>query len=223
MNPNEKEKQENYFYQDGYLEEVSEEKKSHTRFFVYFFLFTIFLFFCVFGITYSVYYGDSSGGHQGLETENILFTYSDVNQAGNGIQIKNASPIPDSIGKTMVKTGEYFDFYITATTTKSDLFYQVLIRKDELSTLAESNVKMYLTELMGGLEQEVVLKKVSELEQIEMNGQKYYVLAEKTLSGPLNNHYDSYRLRMWISDDAVNFENKIFAVKVDVNAYSVEE
>ncbi len=222
MNQNQNKQSENSFYQNDYIAENSEETNSKKRYFLYFFFFTILLFFCVFGISYSVYYGDS-GGPQDVETENILFTYSDVNQAGNGIQIKNASPIPDSIGKSMVKTGEYFDFYITATTTKSDLFYQILIRKDELSTLADSDVKLYLTQVMGGMEQDVVLHKVSELKQVEVEKQQYYVLYEKTLFGPLDNHHDSYRLRMWVAEDAIGYEDKKFAIKVDVSAYQVEE
>ena len=55
--------------------------------------------------------------------------YSDVNEGGNGIALKNAFPTNDDVGKAMVGRGQYFDFYITAYSKSTDLEYKLLINK----------------------------------------------------------------------------------------------
>ena len=55
----------------------NEEQYSGGRYWTCFLLFTILLFFCVFGITYSFYHGGSGDDHE-MDTGQIVFTYSDV-------------------------------------------------------------------------------------------------------------------------------------------------
>ena len=49
---------------------------------------------------------------------------------------------------------EYFDFSVTASTTTTDLAYEITVMKQKTSTLDEDAVKMYLTELNGDKEVE---------------------------------------------------------------------
>ena len=198
----------------------NQENKSNRHYWSYLFLFAILLFFCVFGITYSVYY-DEDEDHE-IDTGQIIFTYSDVGQAGNGILLEDATPIPDAMGKEMVGTNQYFDFFVTATTKKSPVLYKILINKNQNSTLANSNVRLYLTQVMGSYEQEKVLTNFSDLKEEKINNKNYYVLYEKTLEENLKDYSDSYRLRMWIKEDAKNYENQSSSVKIDVYAYQVE-
>lgn len=198
-----------------------EEEQSITKYFPYLFVFTILLFFCVFGITYSFYRGGGSSDNE-IDTGQIVFTYSDVGQVGNGILLEEATPISDAMGKSMVGTNQYFDFYITATTDKANILYKLLVNKDQSSTLSDQNVRIYLTQIMGSYEQEKVLSDFSDLKEEEINNKNYYVLYEKILDKNLKDYSDSYRLRMWIKEDAKNYENQTFSIKIDVYAYQVE-
>lgn len=197
--------------------QIEQKKKSYWS---YLFLLAILLFFCIFGITYSIYY-DNGEDHE-LSTGKIAFTYSDVGQIGNGILLEDAFPISDAIGKAMVGSRQYFDFFVTASTNKGNLLYQILINKSEASTLSDSNVRIYLTKVMGSYEQEEVLCNFSDLEITKINQKEYYILHKVVLEEELKNHVDSYRLRMWIQKDAKDYEEKLFSIKVDVIASQVK-
>lgn len=198
---------------------IKDEKKN--TYFIYLLLFAILLFFCVFGITYSIYKPGIDDNE--LDTGKIIFTYSDVGKAGNGISLKNAEPLSDNRAKIMVGNNQYFDFNTTATTKNASIHYKLLIDKDNKSTLSNNNVRIYLTQILGGYESELVFSNFSDLKVEKINNKNYYVIYEKTLSKGLDNYTDSFRLRMWLKEDATNYYDQYFAVKVDVYAYQVEE
>lgn len=198
----------------------NQEQQTKGRYWTYLFLLAILLFFCVFGITYSIYYGVDDENHE-IDTGQIVFTYSDVGQFGNGILLENAMPVTDAVGKSMVGTNQYFDFYITASTINTNILYKILVNKNQNSTLDNSNVKLYLTQVMGSYEQEKVLTNFSDLKLENINNKDYYILYEKELEKGIKNYNESYRLRMWIKEDASNYENQFFSVKIDVYAYQV--
>lgn len=203
--------------------ELKQEEKEKKNYWAYLLLFALLLFFCVFGITYSIYTFDDNSDNQ-VETGNIIFTYSDVNQGGNGIYLQNAVPVSDSLGKIMTGEKEYFDFYITTTTKNSNVDYKILVKKDEkISTLSNDKVRIYLTQMLGSYEQELVLTNFSDLPQEKIENQNYYVLYTKSLIDDLENYSESYRLRMWVKSGATNYEDQYFSVKVDVYAYQVGE
>lgn len=201
---------------------LDKEEKPSRRYWAYLLLFTILLFFATFGITYSIYKGDGVGDQE-IETGQILFSYSDVSHAGNGIYLINALPTSDYIGKAMVGTGQYFDFEIMATTKGSMINYKLLVKKDSTSTLKDNNVKLYLTERSGIYEKELVLKKANQLPKEVINDIEYYVLYEKILEEKLENYVDSYRLRMWVDEQAFDYFEQSYTIKVDVHAVQVEE
>lgn len=202
-------------------ENIYQEEENQKRYWPYLFLLAILLFFCVFGITYSVYYEDSENNE--INTGNIIFSYSDVGQASNGIILEDAYPIMDEIGKAMVGKNQYFDFFITASTEKSNLLYKILVNKDEKSTLSNDKIRIYLTQVMGSYEQELVFNDFSNLVLEKIDGKNYYVLYEKKLNKDIKDYSDSYRLRMWIKKDAKDYEQQFFSVKIDVQAYQVKE
>ena len=153
--------------------------------------------------------------------DKIVFMYSDVDKSGSGINLINATPISDTTGKLLTGTGKYFDFSITATSKEHDLIYKILINKDKNSTLENSNVRIYLTELLGNTEKELVLTTFDSLETQKINNTNYYVLYQTRLNKGINNHSDKYRLRMWVKDTAEDYHNKDFMLKVDVSAVQV--
>ena len=154
-------------------------------------------------------------------TDQIIFTYSDVDKSGNGINLVNAMPMADSKGKMLTGTGNYFDFSVTATSKKANLLYKILINKDVASTLANKNVRIYLTSVSGSYESELILTTFDSLEKTTINGTEYYVLYQKQLNKGINNYSDFYRLRMWVKEDATDYNDKMFMLKVDVVAEQV--
>lgn len=206
------------------LEEKKEENddKPIGMYWPYLLVITVLLFFCVFGITYSVYKGDG-GSDSEIITDQIVFSYTEVDKAGNGINIKNAIPTKDAVGKVLTGKNQYFDFNITATTGNSKVRYQVLIDKDDASTLSDRNVRIYLTQLTGNYENGLILDSFSNLKTKKKNNKEYYVLYDKVLPKGLKAHIDAYRLRMWVAENATDYDSKKFSLKVDVYAEQTEE
>ena len=201
--------------------EEDEKENNHRRRIVFLLLFLVLLFFATFGITYTLYKGDSGENEHEVITDKIIFTYSDVDRAGSGIYLKDALPTSDLIGKNMLGTNQYFDFYVTATSKKSRIKYKLLALKGDDSTIPNGDIRIYLTALYGTQERELLLTDFSNLRQERINGTDYYVLYEKTLDKGIEDYSDSYRLRMWIKEGAENYELKRFSLKVDVTAEQV--
>jgi len=201
--------------------EEDEKENNHRRRIVFLLLFLVLLFFATFGITYTLYKGDSGENEHEVITDKIIFTYSDVDRAGSGIYLKDALPTSDLIGKNMLGTNQYFDFYVTATSKKSRIKYKLLALKGDDSTIPNGDIRIYLTALYGTQERELLLTNFSNLRQERVNGTDYYVLYEKTLDKGIEDYSDSYRLRMWIKEGAENYELKRFSLKVDVTAEQV--
>ena len=167
-----------------------------------------------------------------IQTGKIIFSYSDADfgsYEGNGVNISNAAPIPDSVAKTMVGKNQYFDFNITASTPNTDIAYEIVAKKGDNSTLPENQVKIYLTELNGSTEVETPLTGKAVIPTYsELRTTDNAVLSGKTIYyGTVNAgevaYRKNFRLRMWISDavDVTQLEDeKVFTVKVNVAALS---
>ncbi len=66
-------------------------------------------------------------------------------ESSNKISIANATPMSDTSGEAMAGDGEYFDFTIsTNMTTSQPISYEVTAEKDNESTLADDEVRLYL-------------------------------------------------------------------------------
>lgn len=231
------------------LEEEKIDKANLKRFILFLLVFLIVLYFATFGITVS-YYKGGSDKPQEIETDQtpsplpqpeqtisprptqsstpiidatdkIIFTYSDVNEGGSGINLVNATPISDTQGKLLTGKGNYFDFSVTATSKKTNILYRILLKKDNKSTLSNDDIRIYLTAVSGSYEKELILTSFSNLEKVTISGSEYYVLYQKQLDKGINNYSDFYRLRMWIGENAIDYDNKAFMLKVDVAAEQV--
>ena len=106
----------------------------------------------------------------------------------------------------------------------SSIGYQVTARKKTGSTLANSAVKVYLTEV-NGTEQELLLSKYSELDQTDkVDSSKFdeRILYEATVPANTSNYEKNFRLRMWVSDDTDftdgSMNDKTFTLTVNVYA-----
>lgn len=192
----------------------------------------IFLFF---GISYSIftYFGEGMTNNV-IETGRIIFSYSDAFGGGNGINMINAFPISDSMGKILAGESEYFDFSVSATTSNSDLAYEIAVKASDDSTLDPKYVKIYLTTFEGSDEKEVPLissndgivtyDSLLDTNNSILSGKSIYYGSVK--AGEVA-YGKKFRLRMWVAmPDSDDFDydlisNKTFSLKVNVAASSI--
>ena len=178
------------------------------------------------GVTYAFFnYAKEGTTDNVVKTGGITFLYTEVSGVGKGISLTEAYPVADSIGKVQVGEGKVFDFKVTSNISmNSSIGYQVTARKKTGSTLANSAVKVYLTEV-NGTEQELLLSKYSELSQTDkVDSSKYdeRILYEGTVPANTANYEKNFRLRMWVdentdfSDGSMN--DKTFTLTVNVYA-----
>ena len=178
------------------------------------------------GVTYAFFnYAKEGTTDNTIQTGSITFLYTEVSGVGKGISLTEAYPVADSIGKVQVGEGKVFDFKVTSNISmNSSIGYQVTARKKTGSTLDDSAVKVYLTEV-NGTEQELLLSKYSELSQTDrVDANKYTekVLYESRVPANTSNYEKNFRLRMWVSDDTDftdgSMNDKIFTLTVNVYA-----
>ena len=178
------------------------------------------------GVTYAFFnYAKEGTTDNVVKTGEITFLYTEVSGVGKGISLTEAYPVADSIGKVQVGEGKVFDFKVTSNISmNSSIGYQVTARKKTGSTLANSAVKVYLTEV-NGTEQELLLSKYSELDQTDkVDSSKYdeRILYEATVPANTKNYEKNFKLRMWVSDDTDftdgSMNDKTFTLTVNVYA-----
>ena len=178
------------------------------------------------GVTYAFFnYAKEGTTDNTIQTGSITFLYTEVSGVGKGISLTEAYPVADSIGKVQVGEGKVFDFKVTSNISmNSSIGYQVTARKKTGSTLANSAVKVYLTEV-NGTEQELLLSKYSELSQTDkVDSSKFdeRILYEATVPANTSNYEKNFKLRMWVSDDTDfsdgSMNDKTFTLTVNVYA-----
>ena len=178
------------------------------------------------GVTYAFFnYAKEGTTDNTIKTGGITFLYTEVSGVGKGISLTEAYPVSDSIGKVQVGEGKVFDFKVTSNISmNSNIGYQVTARKKTGSTLANSAVKVYLTEV-NGTEQELLLSKYSELDQTDkVDSSKFdeRILYEAIVPANTKNYEKNFKLRMWVSDDTDfsdgSMNDKTFTLTVNVYA-----
>ena len=178
------------------------------------------------GVTYAFFnYAKEGTTDNTIKTGSITFLYTEVSGVGKGISLTDAYPVADSIGKIQVGEGKVFDFKVTSNISmNSNIGYQVTARKKTGSTLANSAVKVYLTEV-SGTEQELLLSKYSELDQTDkVDSSKFdeRILYEATVPANTANYEKNFRLRMWVDENTDftdgSMNDKTFTLTVNVYA-----
>ena len=136
-----------------------------------------------------------------ITTGTITMSYSETT---NGINLANALPMTDAVGKALKEENQYFDFTVSATITgTTTINYAVTATKESDSTIPDAGVKVYLTDMDGDADTEILAPtKVSELgvTSSDVSGapDDQYKLTSGTFSAT-GGH--DYRLRMWVADD----------------------
>lgn len=177
------------------------------------------------GITFAIYSNLLTGTTSNvINTGTLYFTYTEGDFVTNGIKISNAYPLSDNVGKSLMGDNKYFDFVVNSETTIGDIDYEIVVLKENYSTLQDKYVKIYLTDITTGTEipSDIVLnnnvvKTYEELESSKKQNGKIIYLG-KVKNNTLN-YQRKFRLRMWMSDIATiedDIFGKSFSVKVNV-------
>ena len=137
-----------------------------------------------------------------ITTGTITMSYSETT---NGINLTNALPMSDGVGKALSEEEQYFDFTVSANITgTTTINYAITASKEEESTLPDTAVKVYLTDMDGTADTQILAPtKVSGLTPTtgsERSGTPsgQFILHTGTF-GATSSH--DYRLRMWVADD----------------------
>ena len=137
-----------------------------------------------------------------ITTGTITMSYSETT---NGINLTNALPMSDGVGKALSEEEQYFDFTVSANITgTTTINYAITASKEAESTLPDTAVKVYLTDMDGTADTQILAPtKVSGLTPTtgsEPSGTPsgQFILHTGTF-GATSSH--DYRLRMWVADD----------------------
>jgi len=185
------------------------------------------LIFLMFGTTYAIFTYTKLGSTENIITTGALrFLYTENSGNGTGISITNAKPVADSVGMAYTSDGTVFDFKLEGTNTSDDLFYyKITLEKDSSSTLDESAVKVYLSDITDNSDTAVngPISYSSLTEYNSSDSVREGVLTQGSVKGEYSK---SFRLRVWVSDsidfESGNYDTKTFLSMVNVYFDSTE-
>ena len=153
-------------------------------------IFMISIILIITGVTYSLYEILFTGRkEQVIDAGGIVFKY---NETSDGLILDNNSILNDTDGKSQEK---YFDFEISLASNKNtSINYIIAIDENDVSTLTNDKVKVYLTnqdniEIVSPIS-------ISQLE-VDVNKNNYKKLYNKQIN---QGEKHLYRLRTWIDD-----------------------
>ena len=138
-----------------------------------------------------------------ITTGTITMSYSENT---NGINLTDAIPMTDEIGKSLNDENQYFDFTVSATMGGNVIInYVITAIKEDGSTLPDNAVKVYLTNINGGNESQVLVPtKLSDLQVTSLNKEGAPDGQFVLYNGNFNKtEARNYRLRMWVASDYV--------------------
>ena len=181
----------------------------------------IILIIAVVGISYAAFsYSKTGNKVNSITTGSISMSYEEKD---NIIEITDALPTTDATGKTRTQTGEYFDFTITTTLTEgTNLNWEIAAEDVPVSEkqFLGSNVKFYLTKLVGDSEEEVMAPKVytEEASANDATGRPANMMSLATGTTSTSESVN-YRLRLYVDENYNPLEdggNLVFQAKVNV-------
>ncbi len=179
----------------------------------------IVLILAVVGVSYAaIFYSKTGEKINRVTTGTITMSYSETT---NGINLTDAYPMTDDVGKTLSQENQYFNFTVSASVGGNAIInYAVTAVKENDSTLPDNAVKVYLTSTNGGSETQILAPtKISDLEITNSNNSGapdgQYILATGNFTETVSNNYC---LRMWIANDYV-LPDFTQTYKLRVNVY----
>ena len=177
------------------------------------------------GVTYAIFtYTRLGTTDNTITTGTLKFLYTENSKGGTGISITDAFPITDTEGKTLTGDNNVFDFKVEGTNTgKDEIPYEVTLRKKDTSTLAESNIKVYLTDMEGDADTEILAPTLySNLNQtnVDVGDEVEKTIYTGSVLGNTDSYLKEFRLRMWVDENSNqdDINGKTFTATVNVYA-----
>ena len=158
------------------------------------------------GVTFAFFsYAKEGTTDNTITTQSIEFLYTEVDKVGAGIAIEDAYPISDTQGKAQTGAGKVFNFKVTSIVGNTiDIPYTVTARKKNLdNSLDDEAVRIYLTEVSGASEKQLLLDNYNVLDDYQNtpNGYTEKVIYNGLVASGSTNYEKNFRLRMWIDSD----------------------
>ena len=236
--------------EDLEAEQEEKEKEKRRKFIIILILLLLLLLMIIFMVTYSLFsYTKKGDTDNTVTTGKIKFLYTENTGVGNGINITNAFPVEDSVGKSYATDKYVFDFKVSAELPDNTTVpYEVTARMNRNSSLPANVVKTYLVLQNGNTEtpssytvdNNGVVKRYSELPDTSLQVGNYEdgsKIVEKTIyqaTAAGKNYNQDFRLRMWIASDTdfsevvqpdgsviYPYNDKNFTI--NVNVYSIDK
>lgn len=160
----------------------------------------IILFVCVLSLSFAVFvYSKKGPVVNTLTTGTLMMTYT---EGATGISITNAQPMSDEAGKVLSGENETFKFTVGATVKgKYKIRYELAAIKKEGSTIADSDIRLYLEKSTNGTRYFEVMSPTSfvPIENNEglLSPKGSMILESGTFK---NNQENQYILRMWLKE-----------------------
>lgn len=183
-------------------------------------IFIIILIIAVIGVSYAaIFYSKTGEKINTVTTGTLMMSYS---ENSNGINLVDAVPMSDEVGKSLSEERQYFDFSVSATINENSnvmLNYIITAVKDVSSNLPDNAIKVYLTDVTSGAETQVLaptnvsLLPITDNISDAPNGQ--YILLNSNFN---KTETRQYRLRMWI-DNNYSLPEDIRTYKIRINVY----
>ena len=175
----------------------------------------------ILGVSYAAFsYSGLGGKANTITTGAITMTYTETS---NGITLNGALPTTDKTGMVRLTEGEYFDFNISSSITGNVNINYEISAKDV--TTAERKIdgkyiKLYLTEIVDGEEQELMTPEVYNEESTENTYTGRPANEMSLYTSSMNSSEDNnYRLRMYV-DESYNPQGDggglTFTIKINV-------
>lgn len=175
------------------------------------------------GVSYSLLDYDPSGVNY---KSRLIYNYSNY-QNTSEFSISNVVPMSDQDGKNLSGDGNVFEFSVSGSFSEGEFQpYQVIVTKSDNSTLSFDEVKLYVTEVVGGKEYPVLdtsdqsgnVFKGSQLKESSVLPIGSSITVHNDIAYNMYNHNFKrvFRLRMWVSEDTKQFQGKNFSVNVSI-------
>ena len=157
----------------------------------------------IIGVSYAAFnYSGLGTKVNTITTGSITMTYT---ESSNTISLNGALPTTDETGMKRLNPGEYFDFTVSSEITGNVNINYEISAKDVTTSdrkIDGSNIKLYLTEIVDGEEQEVMSPKVynEEAASNEYTGRPSGEMSLYTSSMNSSEEHH-YRLRMYVTEE----------------------
>lgn len=171
-------------------------------------------------VTFAIFiFKDTSNYDNTITTGTISFSY---NEDSNGIDLNNAIPIDDSVGKMLTQDSRgvnqgYFDFSIKG--KAQNVGYQIYATMEEGSNMDPNYVKVYLTDENDNAYKNYKgeVPTYGQLENYENNSKSKLLYTGAIHSDSFESK--KFRLRLWIAKDYTDgSSSKEFKIKINVKA-----